>query len=163
MRFVIPIRYPFLPEEPNPCFGFRSTLPRSVPDPRFSNVTEPPQTQCLITMARWFPSNINSPVGTEVSYRPSYTYGHAFDEVSNGGIFSFTSGSSLSPQDPHNLRGSYGPAEYVCAIVSYANYAGELPLKSALGGRGPDFLFEDGRFPAPCSCEQVFPIPFWIR
>jgi len=42
----------------------------------------------------------------------NYTYGHAFDEVSNGGIWPFTSAGLFNPQDPSNLRGAYGPAEY---------------------------------------------------
>jgi len=41
----------------------------------------------------------------------NYTFSHAFDEVSNGGG-GFTSGSSPNPQDPQDLRGAYGPAEY---------------------------------------------------
>lgn len=143
--------------EPNPCFGFRSTLPRSVPDPRFSNVTE------TTTNAV---SNYN---GAVVSFKhqftrwnggliqASYTYGHAFDEVSNGGIFSFTSGSSLSPQDPHNLRGSYGPAEYDVRHSFNANYVWELPLKSALGGRGSDILLRGWQISGTLLVRTGFP------
>ena len=50
---------------------------------------------------------VQAPVLVQVSH----TYGHALDEVSNGGFFGFTSGSSLVPQDPSDLRGAYGPAE----------------------------------------------------
>jgi hypothetical protein len=55
-------------------------------------------------------------------FQANYTYGHAFDEVSNGGVGSFTFGSTLSPQDPNNLRGSYGPAEYDVRHSFNANY-----------------------------------------
>jgi hypothetical protein len=58
----------------------------------------------------------------------NYTLGHAFDEESNGGVFSFTSGSSLFPQDPTNLRGSYGPAEYDTRHSFNANYVWILPV-----------------------------------
>jgi len=70
----------------------------------------------------------------------NYTYGHALDEVSNGGVLSFTLGSSLSPQDPSNLRGAYGPAEYDVRHSMNANYVWELPLKSVLHGHGPNAL-----------------------
>ncbi|HKU24648.1 MAG TPA: carboxypeptidase regulatory-like domain-containing protein, partial [Candidatus Sulfotelmatobacter sp.] len=66
----------------NPCFEFTSSLPLAVPDSRFSEVTS-------ITSAAV--SNYN---GMVISFRhrfshgllqANYTYGHAFDEVSNGG------------------------------------------------------------------------------
>ena len=77
-------------------------------DPRFSGVTE---------FATPGISNYN---GLIVSFRKkfagfgnglfqaNYTYGHALDEVSNGGLDEFTAGSSEYPQDPSHLRGSYG-------------------------------------------------------
>lgn len=68
-------------------------------------------------------------------FQINYTFGHAFDEVSNGGLYSFTFGSTLTPQDPQNLRGAYGPAEYDVRHSLNANYVWELPLKSVLHGR----------------------------
>ncbi len=74
-------------------------------------------------------------------FQANYTYSHLLDEVSNGGDFFFTGGAdSLSPQDPKNLRGAYGPAEYDIRHSLNANYVLELPLKAALGGHGPDSL-----------------------
>jgi len=73
----------------------------------------------------------------------NYTYGHAFDEVSNGGDLFFNGGGdSLSPQDPKNLRGAYGPAEYDFRHSFNGSYVWELPLKAALGGHGPDILLK---------------------
>ncbi len=73
----------------------------------------------------------------------NYTYGHALDEVSNGGDWSFTAGAdSQSPQDPGNLRGAYGPAEYDYRHSFNSNYVWELPLKAALGGHGPDSVLK---------------------
>lgn len=70
----------------------------------------------------------------------SYTYGHALDEISNNGVWSFAQGGSLSPQDPSNLRGAYGPAEYDVRHSMNANYVWEPPLKSLLRGHGPGAL-----------------------
>ena len=72
----------------------------------------------------------------------NYTYGHALDEVSNGGYGFFAYGSSLVAQDQNNLRGSYGPADYDIRHSMNANCVWELPLKAALGGHGPDSLLK---------------------
>jgi hypothetical protein len=96
------------------AFGFGSlppglcTSPPVPPcaDPRFSGVSE---------LRSEAVSNYN---GMVVSFRhrfhrwgqglfqANYTYGHALDEVSNGGLYSFTLSSSLSPQDPNYIRGA---------------------------------------------------------
>ena len=70
----------------------------------------------------------------------NYTFGHALDEVSNNGMTGFTLGSSNSPQEPSNLRGAYGPAEYDARHSMNANYVWELPVKSVLRGHGPTAL-----------------------
>ncbi len=126
-------------------------------DPRFSQVTEK-STQAI--------SNYN---GMVISYQQhfsrwgggifqaNYTYGHTFDEVSNGGQFSFTSGSSSTPQDPNNLRGSYGPAEYDVRHSLNASYVWDLPLKSVLRGRGLDYLLEGWQVSGTVFARTGFP------
>ena len=71
----------------------------------------------------------------------NYTYGHALDEISNNGMWNFTQGSSLSSQNPSNLRGAYGPAEYDVRHSMNANYVWKPSLKSLLRGHGPEALF----------------------
>jgi len=112
----------------------------AVPDPRFSEVTQYRSNAV---------SNFNGAVAT---FRHqfnrlgnglvdiNYTYAHALDEVSNAGLFSFTSGSSLAPQDPTDLRGAYGSAEYDIRHSINGNYVWEPPLQAALGGHGSDYL-----------------------
>jgi hypothetical protein len=125
-------------------FGsFPSALCTSPPvppcaDPRFSEVSE------FNTGAV---SNYN---GMVVSFQhrfgrgiiqANYTYSHAFDEVSNGGAaFSFTSASSGDPQDPNNVRGSYGSADYDARHNFNASYVWQLPLKRLLHGHGSELL-----------------------
>ena len=48
----------------------------------------------------------------------------------------------INPQDPNNLRGSYGAADYDVRHSINANYVWELPIKEALRGHGPDYLGE---------------------
>ena len=128
-----------------------------MPDPRFSEVTE--YSSAAV-------SNYN---GMVVSFRHqfsrwgnglfqiNYTYGHAFDEVSNGGLFTFTFGSSLYPQDPNNLRGSYGPAEYDVRHSINANYVWELPVKAAFGGHGSDYLVKGWQVSGTIFARTGFP------
>jgi hypothetical protein len=118
--------------------GHPPVLPCS--DPRFGGVTQ------------WSTRAISNYHGMVASFRRqfsrwgsglvqvNYTYGHALDEISNGGVLSFTQGSSLSPQDPSNLRDAYGPAEYDVRHSMNANYVWELPLKSVLRGHGSKAL-----------------------
>jgi len=115
-------------------------VPDCAPDPRFSGVTE------LATTAV---SNYSGMVAS-FKHRMSrlsqgllqlnYTYGHAFDEVSNGGLSGFTLYSAGNPQNPNNLHDAYGPADYDVRHSFNANYVWELPLKAALGGHGPSSL-----------------------
>jgi hypothetical protein len=147
------------------AFGF-GTLPAGqcdsppVPpcsDPRFSKVTE------------WGTNAISNYHGMVASFRHqftrwgnglvqlNYTYGRALDEVSNSGIWSFTQGSSLAPQDPKNLRGSYGPAEYDVRHSMNANYVWELPLKAFLRGRGPDALLQGWQISGTLFARTGFP------
>jgi len=87
----------------------------------------------------------------------NYTYGHAFDEVSNGGLIQFTSGSSLFPQDPNNFRGSYGSAEYDVRHSFNANYVWEVPVRAALRGHGPDYLVKGWQISGTIFARTGFP------
>ena len=115
-------------------------IPDCAPDPRFGVVTD------LATTAV---SNYNGVVASfkhrmsrwsQGLFQVNYTYGHAFDEVSNGGLFNFTLYSTGNPQNPNNLRDAYGPADYDVRHSFNANYVWELPLKAAFGGHGPSSL-----------------------
>jgi hypothetical protein len=109
-------------------------------DPRFGGVTEY-QTNAI--------SNYN---GTIVSFEQrltqwgggmfqvNYTYGHALDEVSNGGVSVFTTQESIFPQDATHLRQSYGPAEYDTRHSLTGNFVWGVPFRQALRGHGRDSL-----------------------
>ncbi len=125
-------------------FGsFPSALCTSPPvppcaDPRFSEVAE------------FNTGGVSNYNGMIVSFQhrfgqgiiqANYTYSHAFDEVSNGGAaFSFTSASAGDPQDPNNIRGSYGSADYDARHNFNASYVWQLPLKRLLHGHGSELL-----------------------
>jgi Carboxypeptidase regulatory-like domain len=142
-----------LVQNPNAnAFGFGSlpsalcTTPLVLPcaDPRFGEVTEF-QTNAI--------SNYNGLVVSfeqrftrwgNGTFQANYTYGHALDEVSNGGLSPFTVGAApvglVFPQDANNLRGSYGAAEYDARHSLTSNFVWEVPFKEVFRGRGPDSL-----------------------
>ena len=119
-------------------------IPDCAPDPRFGGVTE------------WDTKGISNYHGMVFSFQHrfsrlsqgllqvNYTYGHALDEVSNGGVSPFSNWFRQPftpwPQDPNNLRGAYGPADYDVRHSFNGSYVWELPIKAALRRHGPDFL-----------------------
>lgn len=126
-------------------------------DPRFSGVTE------YTTVGV---SNYNGMV-ISLQHRFShwgpglfqahYTYGHALDEVSNGGLSQFAFGSSIFPQDPYNLRGSYGAADYDVRHSFNANYVWQVPVKAALRGHGSDHLVKGWQVSGTIFARTGFP------
>jgi hypothetical protein len=148
------------------AFGF-GTLPPGectsppVPpcaDPRFSEVTQ-------LTTAGV--SNYNGMVvsfqhrftgWSQGIFQANYTYGHAIDEVSNGGLFPFAFGHSLEvPQDPNNFRGSYGAADYDVRHSFNANYVWEVPVRAALRGHGSDYLVKGWQISGTIFARNGFP------
>ena len=126
-------------------------------DPRFSGVTE------INTNAV---SNYNGMVisfkhqftrGSQGMFQANYAYSHAFDEVSNGGLFGFTFGSSLSQQDPNNLRDAYGPADYDVRHSLNASYVWEMPAKAALRGHGSDRVVKGWQVSGTIFARTGFP------
>ena len=150
-------------------------VPDCAPDPRFSEV------QQLDTKGI---SNYNGLVASfqhrfsrwsQGLFQANYTYGHAFDEVSNGGTAPFSNWArqpfTVSPQDPNNLRGAYGSADYDVRHSFNANYVWELPVKAAFGGRGPDSLVSGWqvsgtlfwRTGLPYTVSDIFPPPDLVK
>lgn len=66
-----------------------------------------------------------------LSGRFNYTFSHALDEVSNGGVLPFSVITSVVSQvDPYNLRANYASADYDARHSITASYVYELPFKS---------------------------------
>jgi len=155
-----------LVQNPNAnAFGFGSlptgkcTSPPVPPcaDPRFSNVTEFtwPAISNYHGMVASFQHRFTR--WTQGLFQVNYTYGHAFDEVSNGGLFGFAFGSSIYPQDPNNLRGAYGSAEYDVRHSLNANYVWDVPVKAALGGHGSDLMVKGWQVSGTVFARTGFP------
>jgi carboxypeptidase family protein len=91
------------------------------------------------------------------TFQANYTYGHALDEISNGGLALFAYGSSVFPQDANNLRGSYGAADYDARHSFNANYVWEVPIKEALRGHGPEYLVKGWQVSGTIIARTGFP------
>ena len=126
-------------------------------DPRFAGVTD------ITSIAV---SNYNAMVVSFLQrfsrwgsgmIQANYTYGHALDEVSNGGLIQFTAAGMLNPQDPNNLRGAYGSAEYDVRHSFNASYVWELPVKALLRGHGSDYLFGGWQISGTIFAHTGFP------
>ena len=64
--------------------------------------------------------------------RFSYTFSHALDNVSNGGILPYSiNGSILTQIDPSNPNASYSNADYDARHQFSANYVWDIPFKSS--------------------------------
>ena len=93
-------------------------------------------------------------------FQVNYTYGHALDDNSNGAFNSgtqFTSGSLFLPQNPFDLRGSYGAADYDVRHSLNANYLWHVPVKAALRGRGPVSLVDGWQISGTFFSRTGFP------
>jgi outer membrane receptor protein involved in Fe transport len=65
-----------------------------------------------------------------LEFQANYSWGHAFDEVSNGGVLQANTFSSLQYQmNPLSLRQNYGPADYDIRHNFSATYVWALPYK----------------------------------
>lgn len=147
------------------AFGFGSfpaglcTSPPVPPcaDPRFSQVTQY-NTDAVSNYNGMVLSFKHEFAGwTHGIFQANYTYGHAFDEVSNGGIFSFTSAGLVNPQEPSDLRGAYGPAEYDVRHSLNASYVLELPVKAVLRGRGSEYIVKGWQVSGTIFARTGFP------
>lgn len=113
-------------------------LPTAAIDPRFSTVTE---------IRSEGVSNYNGLTAsftrrtTNLTVQANYTWSHALDEISNGGILQFGQTTNFSPInafDPFNLRSNYGNSDYDTRHYFSLNYVYNVPYKfgpsALLGG-----------------------------
>jgi hypothetical protein len=83
----------------------------------------------------------------------NYTYSHAMDEISNGGILPFNAGqSALAPTDPFNLAYNYGNADYDVRHNITASYVYTLPYR-----RGPHAITDGWQFTGTVFHHTGFP------
>lgn len=87
--------------------------------------------------------------GRAGTFQANYTWSHALDLVSNGGLVQFsnagfgsTNSSIPSLLDPNNPRRNYGNADYDVRHYLSASYVYELPFKTLFREHGPSMLLD---------------------
>jgi len=100
-------------------------FPASAPAPAFGQVTEISSTASS-NYAGFVASLLHK--GKSLNLQLNYTYSHALDEISNGGILVFNASNSIEGQvNPYDLRHNYGNADYDTRHYLNGNYLYLLP------------------------------------
>ncbi|MFL6390192.1 MAG: TonB-dependent receptor domain-containing protein [Terriglobales bacterium] len=122
------------------AFGFGG-LPAAAPDPRFSTVT---QVQSIaVSNYNGLVTSLRHNFNRGFAFQLNYTWSHALDEISNGGLLPFnfnTNTSILNPVNPFNIRQNYGNADYDVRHYFSANYVWSDSLRH-LFKWGPNAVF----------------------
>ena len=110
-------------------FGF-AQLPAAAPDARVAAVQQ--LTNNGYSNYHGLTASLQQNFWHGLTGRVSYSYSHAADNVSNGGILPYSFNQSILLQiDPTNPNLSYGSADYDQRHLLTANYIWDLPLKSS--------------------------------
>ena len=133
---------PVLPNgAPNPNPGGFAGLPTAVPDQRFGTVN---QIQSIaVSNYNGLVTSVRHQFSSGLAFQANYTWSHALDEVSNGGLLPFvlnTVVSPLNPFNPFNIRANYGNADYDVRHYFSANYVWDNSLRH-LFKWGPNAVF----------------------
>jgi hypothetical protein len=105
-------------------------LPAALPDAHFRTVTLLANTG--VSSYHGLTATLNRRFTAGFQGSINYTWSHAIDDVSNGGVLPYSGNDSFLAQiDPTNLRRlNYGNADYDVRHNISANYVWELPFKS---------------------------------
>ena len=121
------VEYPYLN-----AFGFGG-LPTLPTDTRVKSVTQ--LTNNGVSNYNGVTLSVQEQVTHGLSGRFNYTYAHALDDISNGGILPYSFGNSIVYQiSPYSLRSlNYSNADYDLRHSLNASYVWDLPFKATNG------------------------------
>ncbi|HXY00939.1 MAG TPA: TonB-dependent receptor [Candidatus Limnocylindrales bacterium] len=113
------------------CSGGFTQLPiGAAPDPRVAAVQQ--LTNAGYSDYHGVTGSVQQNLWHGLSGRFSYTYSHALDNVSNGGILPYSVNNSILTQiDPSNPNLGYGASDYDVRHQLSANYVWDVPFKSS--------------------------------
>lgn len=116
-------------------------LPSVPPDLRFAAVS---QIQSIaISNYNGLVTSVRHQFSSGFAFQANYTWSHALDDVSNGGLLPFNAATNVSPLlpvNPFNLRQSYGNADYDVRHYFSANYVWDDSLRHMFHW-GPNAIF----------------------
>jgi hypothetical protein len=127
---------------PASACGGSSFMPTSAPNPLLSAVTY--YQTGSVSNYNGVVVSLRKRMSAGLSFGANYTYSHALDEISNGGVLQFdllTAPSILAPIDPRNLRRlNYGNNDADIRHYFSANYLWDDVVRRAYHG-GPNMIF----------------------
>jgi hypothetical protein len=143
---------------PAACPGGFDGLPPVQPDPRFGTVTHIQSS--AISNYHGITFGLQRRFSAGFAFGVNYTWSHALDVVSNGGINPFdlnTAPSILNPQDPYNtFLYNYGNADYDVRHALTANYVWTDAVRRFFR-RGPDLVFGGWEIAGTVSARSGLP------
>lgn len=98
------------------CPGGFAGLPAAPPNPAFATVTQ--YLSAGTSSYNGLTLSLQRRFSQGLTFNLNYTWSHALDDVSNGGVSNLPFGilvtdpSITTPQNPFNIRGNYGSADY---------------------------------------------------
>ncbi len=111
---------------PNAFAGFAG-LPATAPNSNFAGVTE------VYSGAVSNDNQLTASYQRRLTYgftiQASYTWAHALDEISNGGVLPYSSTSAEFALNPFNIASNYGNADYDIRSSFNAQYVWNTPWK----------------------------------
>ena len=91
-------------------YGYGGGFPAAVPDPSYALVNQ--YYTGAISTSNNLTASLTRRFSHGVSFQTNYTWGHALDEVSNGGGFIYSGDSPVAQLNPTSLHANYGNADY---------------------------------------------------
>ena len=138
-------------------FGLNAYCPTSVCTNGFAGLPSAAPNPALGTVLQYFSAGDSNYNGLTVSlqrrmsagltFTLNYTWSHALDDVSNGGVANeafgiFQTDADVStPQNPFNIRGNYGSADYDVRHYLSANFVLTDMFRHAGFKWGPNQVF----------------------
>jgi hypothetical protein len=112
------------------CGSGFTQLPQAAPDARVSAVQQ--LTNAGYSNYQGVTASVQQNLWHGLTGRFSYSFSHALDNVSNGGILPYSVNTSILTQiDPSNPNASYSNSDYDLRHQFSANYVWDIPYKSS--------------------------------
>jgi outer membrane receptor protein involved in Fe transport len=119
------------------AFGGFGGLPAAAPNSNFAGVTE------VYSGAVSNDNQLTTSYQRRLTYgftiQASYTWAHALDEISNGGVLGYSATSATYALNPYNIKSNYGNADYDIRSSFNAQYVWNTPWK--FGSKWANFAF----------------------
>jgi hypothetical protein len=126
------------------CTNGFAGLPTSAPNPAFGTVTQ--YLQAGTANYNGLQVSLQRRITAGLQFNVNYVWSHALDDVSNGGQalpfgYLATNESILYPQNPFNIRGNYGSADYDIRNYFSASMVYTDLVRHSGFKKGPNMLF----------------------